>query len=113
MDMAASGGAMSLGLVVAAFVVVALLIGAFAVGIRVKRRESPPPRPEEQPHLPEGGPVGEIQENRTPQEMPRSEERLLPHELGQQGSRSAPDQERPRWDEGSSGSFGGGGGGRH
>ncbi|GGT04979.1 hypothetical protein GCM10010259_54950 [Streptomyces daghestanicus] len=114
MDMAASNGAMSVGLIVAAFVVVALLIGAFAVGIRVKRRESPPPTPDEQPHLPPGGPVRETQETRTAEEVPRSDERMLPHDLHRQGTRSAPGQPRRRWDEGSSGSFGSGGpGGGH
>ncbi|MEV5885816.1 DUF6479 family protein [Streptomyces sp. NPDC052020] len=116
MDLAAGRGALGVGLGVAAVVVVALLIGAFAIGIRSKRRESPPPRPEEQPRMPEGGPVREVRENREPDEMPRSEERLTPHQLkghGTMGDRSAATGERPRWDEGSSGSFGSGGpGGR-
>ncbi|MER6708167.1 DUF6479 family protein [Streptomyces fumanus] len=109
MNLAATNGAMGVGLVVAAVVVVALLIGAFAVGIRVKRREAPPPRPEEQPHLPEGGPVRETREVREPEEVPRSDERMRPHELKRQGSRTSAGQERPRWDEGGSGSFGSGG----
>ncbi|WP_320774943.1 DUF6479 family protein [Streptomyces sp. CRN 30] len=108
-NMAASNGAMSVGLIVAAFVVVALLIGAFAVGIRVKRRESPPPTPDEQPHMPAGGPVREMRETRSAEEVPRSDERMLPHDLHRQGSRSDPGQPRRRWDEGSSGSFGSGG----
>ncbi|MCZ9340023.1 DUF6479 family protein [Streptomyces sp. TRM76130] len=114
MEMAATNGAMGAGLVVAAFVVVALLIGAFAVGIRVKRRESPPPAPEEQPHMPAGGPVRETRESRAPEDVPRGDERLLPHDLHRQSSRSAPEQSRPRWDQGGSGSFGSGGpGGGH
>ncbi|GGM08086.1 hypothetical protein GCM10010129_59980 [Streptomyces fumigatiscleroticus] len=115
MDLAAGRGALGIGLVVAAVVVVALLIGAFAFGIRIKRRELPPPRPDEQPHLPDGGPVRETMENREPDEMPRSEQRLLPHEVhGNMPSRTAAAQgSRPRWSKGSSGSFGGGGPGSH
>ncbi|CAL9599163.1 hypothetical protein SUDANB6_05416 [Streptomyces sp. enrichment culture] len=112
MDLAAGRGALGVGLVVAALVVVALLIGAFAIGIRSKRREPPRPRPEEQPRLPDGGPVREVRENREPDEMPRTDERLTPHELkghGTMGDRSAATGERPRWDEGGSGSFGSGG----
>lgn len=96
--------------------VLALLIGAFWLGIRIRRREPAPPRPEEQPRLPEGGPVGAVLENREPDEMPRSRDRLTPHQLkehGNLGSRTSPTRTRPRWDEGSSGSFGSGGpGGR-
>ncbi|MBU6531706.1 DUF6479 family protein [Streptomyces sp. NPDC057245] len=113
MDLAAGSGGAAVWLIVAAVVVVAVLIGAFAFGSRQKRRESPPPRPEDQPHLPDDGPVQEVRERREPAEMPKSDERTLPHDLGHQGSRTASGQERPRWDEGSSGSFGSGGpGGR-
>ncbi|MBD0422760.1 hypothetical protein H0H10_27015 [Streptomyces sp. TRM S81-3] len=109
MEMAASPGAAGVGLIVAGVVVVALLIGAFAYGVRVKKREPAPPLPDEQPRLPDEGPVREVRESREPEEVPRSDERALPHELRHQGSRSAPGRERPRWDEGSSGSFGSGG----
>ncbi|WP_411090836.1 DUF6479 family protein [Streptomyces sp. 049-1] len=113
MDLAAGAGGLGIGLIVAAFVVVALLIGAFAFGSRLKRRESPPPLPEEQPRLPDDGPVREVRERREPDEMPQSDERTLPHDLGHQGSRTAAGQARPRWDEGGSGAFGSGGpGGR-
>ncbi|MDN3249501.1 DUF6479 family protein [Streptomyces mutabilis] len=113
MDLAAGGGGIGIGIGVAAVVVVALLIGAFAFGSRQKRKESPPPTPEEQPRMPDEGPVREVRERREPDEMPRTDERTLPHDLGNQGSRTAPGQERPRWDEGGSGSFGSGGpGGR-
>ncbi|KUM73251.1 hypothetical protein J7F01_13690 [Streptomyces sp. ISL-22] len=114
MEMAAEG-ALGIGLLVAGLVVVALLIGAFVLGVRVRRREPAPPRPEEQPQVPEGGPVGEVRENRVADEMPRSDHRLTPHELPAHGnipSRPSPSKERPRWDEGSSGSFGSGGSGR-
>ncbi|WP_369194099.1 DUF6479 family protein [Streptomyces djakartensis] len=112
MEMAAGRGALGIGLAVAGVVVVALLLGAFVLGFRNKRRELPTPRPEEQPRLPEGGPVRETQERREPDEMPRSDERLTPHELktnGRQSDRTSSTQERPRWNEGSSGGFGSGG----
>ncbi|CAL9643743.1 DUF6479 family protein [Streptomyces sp. Tu 3180] len=116
-DLAAGRGALGIGLVVAAVVVVALLIGAFAFGSRrVARNQVRRPRPEEQPRMPEGGPVREVREHREPDEVPRSDTRLTPHELdglGNSGTRTGAPQERPRWDEGSSGGFGSGGpGGR-
>ncbi|GAA5047130.1 DUF6479 family protein [Streptomyces sp. SID10815] len=94
-------------------VVVALLIGAFFLGARIRRREPAPPRPEEQPRLPDSGPVGDVLENREPDEMPRDGDRLTPHRLNAHGSRTSADQTRPRWDEGGSGSFGSGGPGGH
>ncbi|MFF8012576.1 DUF6479 family protein [Streptomyces sp. NPDC007929] len=112
MEMAAGTGAGGAGLIVAGVVVVALLLGAFVLGVRVKRRELPPPRPDEQPRLPDGGPVRETSERREPEEVPRSDERLTPHQLkghGNQSDRTSASQERPRWNEGSSGSFGSGG----
>ncbi|MEU6375925.1 DUF6479 family protein [Streptomyces sp. NPDC046909] len=116
MDVAAGRGALGIGLLVAGLVVVAMLIGAFWMGARIRRREPPPPTPEEQPRLPEGGPVREIRENREPDEVPRGDRRVLPHEspaFGNSPTRTGPEKERPRWTEGSSGSFGSGGpGGR-
>ncbi|MGV9253576.1 DUF6479 family protein [Streptomyces sp. NPDC003697] len=103
-----------IGPLVAGLVVVALLIGAFWMGVRIRRREPGPPRPEEQPRLPEGGPVHEVLENREPDEVPRSRDRLTPHRMkghGNVASRTSPTQQRPRWDGGSSGSFGSGGSG--
>jgi hypothetical protein len=103
MDMAAGRGALGIGLLVAGVVVVAMLIGALWLGARVRRREPPPPRPEEQPRLPEGGPVHEVLENREPDEVPRSSRRLTPHEspgFGNSPTRSGPEQGRPRWNEG-------------
>lgn len=116
-DLAAGRGALGAGLVVAGVVVVALLIGMFVFGSRrVRNSETRRPRPEEQPRMPEGGPVREVRERREPDEVPRSDERLLPHELkdhGNAGSRTSASQERPRWDEDSSGAFGSGGPGSH
>ncbi|GAA3192729.1 hypothetical protein GCM10010451_48510 [Streptomyces virens] len=116
-DLAAGRGALGAGLVVAGVVVLALLIGMFVFGSRrVRNNKVRRPRPEEQPRMPEGGPVHEVREHREPDEMPRSDERLTPHELnehGNSGSRTSASQERPRWDEGGSGAFGSGGpGGR-
>ncbi|MFI0509112.1 hypothetical protein RKD19_007529 [Streptomyces canus] len=112
MDLAAGRGGLAAGVIVAGVVVVAVLIGAFFLGSRVRRRESPPPTPEEQPRLPEGGPVREVREHREPDEVPRSDTRLTPHELPNHGNsptRTGSGADRPRWDEGSSGSFGSGG----
>lgn len=116
-DLAAGRGALGAGLVVAGIVVLALLIGMFLFGSRrVRNDDSRRPRPEEQPRMPEGGPVREVREHREPEEMPRTDERLTPHELkghGNAGTRTSPSQERPRWDEGGSGGFGSGGPGAH
>ncbi len=43
-----------MGLIAAGVVIVALLIGAFWMGARIRRREPAPPRPDEQPKMPEG-----------------------------------------------------------
>ncbi|QTE02682.1 DUF6479 family protein [Streptomyces cyanogenus] len=102
-------------ILLAGLVCVAGLIWAFRLGIKVRERESAPPRPEEQPRLPASGPVHETREVREPDEVPRAaddSERLTPHQLGNVRSKRADDQRRPRWSPGSSGSFGGGGGGR-
>ncbi len=108
----AAEGALGIGLMIAGLVVVALLIGAFVLGARIRRREPPAPRPEEQPRVPEEGPVHEDRENRELDEVPRSKDRLTPHELrahGNMPSRRSSSQRRRRWDEGRSGSFGSGG----
>lgn len=101
--------------VLAAFVgglfIAGALIWAVRIGMRAMDRELPRPRPEEQPHLPETGPVLETREIREPDEVPHAQgkERLLPHELHHAGSRRSEDQHRKRWQPGKSGSFGGGG----
>ncbi|MEU6255773.1 DUF6479 family protein [Streptomyces sp. NPDC047043] len=112
MDIAAGRGALGIGMAVAGVVVVALLIGAFWLGARIRRREPGPPRPEEQPRLPDEGPVREVLENREPDEVPRSDRRLTPHELpghGNSPTRTGASRPRRRWSEGGSGSFGSGG----
>lgn len=109
MDLAVGRGALGVGLAVAGLAVVAVLIAAFWFGARVTRREPPPPTPDEQPRLPEGGPVREVRENREPDEVPRSEHRLTPHQMpgfGNSASRRSPSEDRPRWDESSGGAGG-------
>ncbi|MGV9562863.1 DUF6479 family protein [Streptomyces sp. NPDC003480] len=104
MDIAVAHGLqIGLGPFLAGLVVVALLLGAFWLGARVRRREPAPPRPEEQPGLPEGGAVGVVMENREPDEVPRGRHRLTPHELkahGNLGSRTSASTGRPRWNRG-------------
>ncbi|MFI9727026.1 DUF6479 family protein [Streptomyces sp. NPDC052092] len=116
-DLAAGRGALGVGLVVAGIVVLALLIGMFVFGSRrVRSNDTSHPRPEEQPRMPEDGPVREVREQREPNEMPKSDERLTPHELGghgNAGTRTGAAQERPRWEGGGSGGFGSGGPGAH
>ncbi|MGW2613731.1 DUF6479 family protein [Streptomyces sp. NPDC001500] len=115
-QLAAASGLLSLVLFVVGMALLAVLGGSFWLGARVKSRESARPRPEEQPHLPPGGPVHEIRENREPDEVPRTAEGgrpLTPYELTNMQTRSSSDKKRPRWSRGSSGSFGGGGLGAH
>jgi hypothetical protein len=74
------------------------LVWAVRLGIKVRKGESRPPRPDEQPHLPEGGAVHETQEMREPDEVPVAKddsERLMPYELRHAGKRSE-QQETPR-----------------
>ncbi|MFE9621427.1 DUF6479 family protein [Streptomyces sp. NPDC006527] len=101
----------SVAFVVVGVVLVGALIWAVRLGIRVRGREPAPPQPHEQPQMPASGPVRETHRARVPNEMPQSAdgERLTPHELRPTGSRDGDDQSRPRWDRGSSGSFGSGG----
>ncbi|MFE9609801.1 DUF6479 family protein [Streptomyces sp. NPDC006012] len=115
-QMAAPSGLWSLALFAVAVAVLAVLAGSFWLGSRVKFREPPRPRPDEQPQLPPGGAVREIRENRESEEVPKTldgRRPLTPYELSNQQTRSSTTQERPRWSKGSSGSFGGGGLGAH
>ncbi|WP_329213616.1 DUF6479 family protein [Streptomyces sp. NBC_01485] len=116
LQLAAASGLLSLGLFVVGMAVVAVLAGSFWLGARVKSREPDRPRPEEQPHLPPGGAVHEVRENREPDEVPRMPKGgrpLTPYELTNMQTRPSTDKKRPRWSRGSSGSFGGGGLGAH
>ncbi|WP_149826582.1 DUF6479 family protein [Streptomyces tailanensis] len=99
---------------IAGVAVVAMLVGAVWLDTRRRARAPRRPLPEEQPHLPEGGPVHEELENREPDEIPKSDLRLLPYQVhGNLGSRPSPEKKRPRWSKGGSGSFGSGGLGAH
>ncbi|WP_330341671.1 DUF6479 family protein [Streptomyces sp. NBC_00557] len=117
MQLAATSGLIVLVLfVVIGLGLIGMLAGGFWLTSRVKYRESPRPRPEEQPKLPPEGPVGELRENRESQEVPRTPEGgrpLTPYELTNMDSRPSASKDRPRWSRGSSGSFGGGGLGAH
>lgn len=102
--------------VIAAFVgglfIAGALVWAVQLGMRVQDRESPRPRLEDQPHLPETGPIRELREMREPDELPAAadgQERLMPYQLHHAGSRRGKDQQRKRWLPGSSGGFGSGG----
>ncbi|MEU1406741.1 DUF6479 family protein [Streptomyces sp. NPDC005728] len=116
MQLAAASGLLSLVLFVVAMGVLALLAGGFWMNSRIKYREPPRPRPEEQPHLPPEGAVREIRENREPDEIPhipKGGRPLTPYELTNMHTRPSASKDRPRWSKGSSGSFGGGGLGAH
>ncbi|MGH4031757.1 DUF6479 family protein [Actinomycetota bacterium Odt1-20B] len=67
-------------------VLVGGLIWAVRLGRRVRRREPGPPLPEDQPRLPEEGPVREVREQRVPDEVPRGRGRLTPHRLKGHGN---------------------------
>ncbi|MCX5194391.1 DUF6479 family protein [Streptomyces sp. NBC_00249] len=77
--------------------VVGVLLGGFALGRRVRDHEPPPPSAESQPHLPDGGAVYEVSEEREYVEFPESG--LRPHEMqgyGNFGSRTHSHQEEAR-----------------
>ncbi|MEU2235069.1 DUF6479 family protein [Streptomyces vietnamensis] len=100
--------------VIGGLIVVAVLIGAFALGIRISRRELPPPDPESQPRRPATNRhPGEVSEYRRPSEMPHTdgEHRLMPYNLRNSGEilDAPPSEERRKWGGISSGGFGSGG----
>jgi len=105
----------AIGAFVGGLVVVGLLIWAVRLGMGVRRQQPRPPRPDEHPRLPESGPVREVREMREPDEVPRAadeSERLRPSNLHPSGTKRGQSQEVPKWQPGSSGSFGSGGSGR-
>ena len=93
--------------------VVVGLIWAGWLGNRIRWREPPAPRSEEQPRLPDEGPVREEYEVREPDELEPDGRRLQPYEVKGRGatSRRGASQRRRRWSPGSSGAFGSGGSG--
>ncbi|MET9322553.1 DUF6479 family protein [Streptomyces sp. NPDC003038] len=68
-----------MGFAIVGLAVVGFLLGMFWLGKRVRAKEPAPPSPESQPHLPDGGPVYELREERDPVEIP--EGGLRPHEM--------------------------------
>ncbi|GAA3833577.1 DUF6479 family protein [Streptomyces phyllanthi] len=114
-EAAATNAAGGIAILIIGLVVAGALIWAVRLGMKVRRRESRTPRPDEHPTPPPGGPVRESREMREPNEVPRAadeRERLTPHGLQASGSKRSQDQQRRRWNPGSSGSFGSGGPGR-
>lgn len=96
-------------------VIVGALIWAVWWGRRIRAQEPGPPRPEEQPRLPDSGPVGEVRERRDPAEMPRGNHRLTSHRLpghGNSPTRRAAKQKPPTWNENNGGGYDSGGPGR-
>ncbi|MBT2448232.1 hypothetical protein J7F03_14300 [Streptomyces sp. ISL-43] len=82
---------------VVGLIVVGFLLGGFMLGKRVRAQEPAPPTPESQPHLPDGGAVYEVSEEREYVEIP--EGGLRPHEMqgyGNFGSRTSSHQEEDR-----------------
>jgi uncharacterized iron-regulated membrane protein len=115
-SVAVSDAAMgTIGAFVGGLVIAGALVWAVRLGVKVRRREPRRPRPDEQPKVPESGPVREVREAREPDEVPQAadeSERLRPHNLHASGSKRSENQDVPRWDPRSSGSFGSGGPGR-
>ncbi|WP_328537464.1 DUF6479 family protein [Streptomyces sp. NBC_00344] len=71
----------------AGLVIAGVLITAVWWGIRIRSREPAPPRPDEQPRRPpEAGPPGEVLDHPESNELPRSDERLTPHQLKGHGN---------------------------
>ncbi|WP_327304058.1 DUF6479 family protein [Streptomyces sp. NBC_01298] len=67
--------------------IVAVLIAAFVLGAKVRAHEPPPPTADSQPHLPAGGAVHEVREqreDRQPKGFP--EGGLSPHQMGGYGN---------------------------
>jgi hypothetical protein len=96
----ASSGTDALGAFIGGLFVALFLILAVKVGMRMMDRESARPKPEEQPHLPDTGPVYEVREIREPDEVPvahEESERLMPYELHPAPTRRCEDQRPRRW----------------
>ncbi|MFD6288175.1 DUF6479 family protein [Streptomyces sp. NPDC060205] len=111
--LAASGAAVG-GIVpfLIGVILVGGLIWAVVWGRRQRSRQPAPPRPEEQPRLPDSGPVGPVTERREADGIAKDQDRLTPHQLGGDSSHRAADQNRPTWNDNDSGGFGSGGPGR-
>ncbi|MFD4527531.1 DUF6479 family protein [Streptomyces sp. NPDC058470] len=114
-EVIAASGALKAGAAfIGGLIIVAGLIWAVRMGIRVRGQESRPPTAEEQPTLPASGAIHELRERREPDEVPRAadeSERLKPTQMHASGSRHADDQSRRRWGSGSGSDSGGSGSG--
>ncbi|MFJ1608410.1 DUF6479 family protein [Streptomyces sp. NPDC088253] len=116
MYLAEPSGLFSVALFVIAVALIALLAGSFWLNCRMRSRAPRLPRAEEQPHMPQGGPVREMREIREPAEVPKvakGQHALTPYELTHMSTRTSPSQKRGRWHDGGGGSFGSGGLGHH
>lgn len=105
----------TIGAFVGGLVIAGVLMWAVGFGVKVRRREPRRPSPEEQPKVPDSGPVREVREVREPDDVPQAadeSERLRPHNLHASGSKRSENRDVPRWDPASGGSFGSGGPGR-
>ena len=117
LQVAAAGSAAGVIVVlVVGLAVAAALVWSVRFGLRVRRREQDPRRPDDPTHHisppPDAEATPETRQRREPDEVPRAadeSERLTPHDLEHHGSRPAENQTRPRWSGGSGGSFGSGG----
>ncbi|WP_181768261.1 DUF6479 family protein [Streptomyces albidus (ex Kaewkla and Franco 2022)] len=98
---------------VAGIVVVVGLIMAVSYGIRIRKRGDQ--RPSSPGERGPDEPKGYETTHRVPDEVPHDGERRMPYDFKDFDSDSHPgehEQPPPKWDEGSSGSFGSGGPGR-
>ncbi|MFJ4835268.1 DUF6479 family protein [Streptomyces sp. NPDC088747] len=110
-ELIAASGTMKAGAAfIGGLIIVAGLIWAVRLGIKVRGQEPPRPTPEEQPTLPPSGPTHEMRERREPDEVPHAaneSERLKPTQMHASGSKHADDQNRRRWGAGSGRDSGG------
>lgn len=81
----ANRGLMAVGPFLVGLAAVGLLITAVFLGIRNLRNRPDPPTADEQPHLPDSGPVVEVQEHPHDAEMPHDGRRRFPHEIRPDG----------------------------
>ncbi|WP_299536105.1 DUF6479 family protein [uncultured Streptomyces sp.] len=90
-------GAVGVVMAVAGVAVVALLIGAFWLGMRRKDKELPPPRPDEQPVPPAHRTHVQQHDVHGSDEFPDDRKGLSPYELGDRGNEKLPpESDRPR-----------------
>ncbi|MEE1795672.1 DUF6479 family protein [Streptomyces sp. BE308] len=86
----ADAGALGVVLPIAGVAVVAVLIGAFWWGMRKRDAELPPPRPDEQPHMPDHRSHIEEPDVHGSDRFPEDGRGLSPYELGDHGNEVIP-----------------------